>query len=155
MTALHTGKWPVNRALQFKNIKLTSTTKLRVRYGETDRMGYSYYGNYLLYYEVGRTEMLREHGLTYKQMEDSGILLPVANVNIEYIKPALYDELLTIKTTLAKMPLVKLEFLYEIFNEQAELLNRGTTLLVFTSKKTRKPTRAPKYFLERVSPYFK
>ncbi|MFW6328334.1 MAG: acyl-CoA thioesterase [Bacteroidota bacterium] len=134
---------------------MTSTTKLRVRYGETDRMGYSYYGNYLLYYEVGRTEMLREHGLTYKQMEDSGILLPVANVNIEYIKPALYDELLTIKTTLAKMPLVKLEFLYEIFNEQAELLNRGTTLLVFTSKKTRKPTRAPKYFLERVSPYFK
>ena len=133
---------------------LTSTTHLRVRYGETDRMGYAYYGNYLLYYEVGRTEMLREYGLTYREMEDNGILLPVANVKIDYMLPAMYDELLTIKTTLTKMPLVKLEFLYEIFNENGQLINKGTTLLVFTSKKTRKPTRAPQYFLDKVSPFF-
>ena len=75
----------------------SSTTKIRVRYGETDAMGYVYYGNYPLYYEVGRTEMIRDLGLTYKKIEEDGILLPVTSLNIKYYKPALYDELLTVK----------------------------------------------------------
>lgn len=129
-------------------------TKIRVRYGETDRMGYSYYGNYPLYYEVGRTEMLRSLGLTYKQLEDDGFLLPIASMKIDYKKPAKYDDLLTVKTILRQMPLVKLEFEYEIYNEKGDLLNKGTTLLVFVDEKTRKPCKAPKYFLDKLTGKF-
>jgi acyl-CoA thioester hydrolase, YbgC/YbaW family len=129
-------------------------TQIRVRYGESDRMGYVYYGNYPLYYEVGRTEMLRSLGLTYKDMEDNGIILPVISLKIHYEAPALYDDLLTVKTYLKEMPSVRIRFDYEIFNEKGERLNYGETTLVFTDAKTRKPRRPPEYFLEHLKPYF-
>ncbi|MGC8823281.1 MAG: acyl-CoA thioesterase [Bacteroidales bacterium] len=125
--------------------------KVRVRYGETDRMGYAYYGYYPFYYEMGRTELLRSYGLTYRELEDSGILLPVSRLEIQYLAPALYDEVLTIRTTILKKPSVKIIFNYEVFNEENELINKAITELVFVDGVTRKPCRPPKYFTDRIN----
>jgi acyl-CoA thioester hydrolase len=129
-------------------------TQVRVRYGESDRMGYAYYGNYPLYYEVGRTEMLRTLGLTYKEMEDSGIILPVISLQCNYLSPAYYDDLLTVKTYLKALPTVRIHFEYEIFNSVNEKINFGDTTLVFTNAATRKPCRPPEYFMQQVRSYF-
>jgi acyl-CoA thioester hydrolase len=131
-----------------------SETKIRVRYGETDRMGYVYYGNYAEYFEVGRTEMLRSLGMTYKTMEDNGIILPVRSMSIHFKNPAQYDDLLTIKTFLKSFPEVKLDFYYEIINEKKLLLCCGNTILVFVDYKTKKVIRAPQYFLDAIKKYF-
>ena len=131
-------------------------TNIRVRYGETDRMGYAYYANYALYFEVGRTEMLRSLGLTYKQWEDSGIVLPVKSLSINYIAPAYYDDLLLVRTTLKNRPTVKISFDYEIFNEAGTLLCVGNTILVFLNSKSGRPCRPPEEFLtalERVAKF--
>ncbi len=129
-------------------------TKIRVRYGETDRMGYLYYGHYAEYFEVGRTEMLRTLGMTYKTMEDNGIILPVRSMSISFKHPAQYDDLLTVKTYLKAFPEVKLDFYYEIMNEKNLLLCSGNTVLVFVDAKSKKVLRAPKYFLEAIKKYF-
>ncbi len=121
--------------------------RIRVRYAETDRMGYVYNGVYPTYYEVARTEVLRNQGFTYKQLEDDGYLLPLAKLSSEFYKPAFYDELLTVKVFI-KYTKVKIEFIYEFYNEQDEFIHKGYTLLVFTNAQTRKPTFAPKYFLD-------
>lgn len=128
--------------------------KIRVRYSETDKMGYVYYGNYATYLEVARVEMLRNLGLSYKKMEDEGIMLPVADFHIRYIKPAYYDDLLTVKTTIIRNPVTKIEFTYEMFNEEGLLLNTAETVLVFVDIKSAKPCRAPDYFLEKLKDYF-
>jgi len=129
-------------------------TQVRVRYGESDRMGYAYYGYYPLYYEVGRTEMLRNLGLSYKEMEDSGTILPVISLQSNYIAPAFYDDLLTVKTMIKEIPTVRIRFEYEIYNDRGEKLNYGETTLVFTDAKTRKPRRPPDDFLKRIKQYF-
>ena len=129
-------------------------TKIRVRYGETDRMGYLYYGHYAEYFEVGRTEMLRSLGLTYKEMEDTGIVLPVRSMSIQFRNPAHYDDLLTVRTCLKSLPEVKLEFYYEILNEQGGLHCKGETVLVFIDAVTRKIRKAPDYFVKAMSRYF-
>jgi acyl-CoA thioester hydrolase len=133
---------------------LSHKLQIRVRYGETDQMGYVYYGNYAQYFEMGRVEWLRSLGISYKRMEDSGIMLPVLNLNIEYKKPAKYDDLLTIKTTLLKKPSVRIEFGFEVYNESKELLTKGYTSLVFIDMKRNRPTRAPKYILEKIDDLF-
>jgi len=124
--------------------------QFRVRYGETDQMSYVYHGNYTNYFEMGRLEWLRKLGLSYKEMEKAGIILPVTSLNINYLKPAKYDDLLTLKTTLIKRPTVRIEFNYELYNEKEELLTTASTTLVFVNVKTDKPTRAPKYLLEKI-----
>ena len=128
--------------------------KVRVRYSETDKMGYCYYGNYAAYFEVARVEMLRELGMTYKKMEENGIVLPVADYHIRYIKPAYYDDLLIIKTKVTKKPSTKIEFSYETFNEAGELLNTAETVLVFFDIALGKPCMAPDYFIEKAAEYF-
>lgn len=129
-------------------------TSMRVRYGETDRMGYAYYGNYAEYYEVGRVEALRKLGWNYKEMEDSGILLPVYTYSIKYLKAALYDDMLVVKTMIKEMPAARIKFEYEMYNEKGEKLNEGETTLVFVSAETKKPCAAPKGFLDALKPYF-
>jgi len=129
---------------------ITNQTKLRVRYGETDQMGYVYYGNYAQYFEVGRVEWLRALGASYKSLEESGIMLPVIELNINYMKPARYDDLLTITTILSKKPLVKIEFDFEVRNEKDELLTTGYTSLVFMDMKKSKPIKAPSYLLDPI-----
>lgn len=129
-------------------------TKLRVRYGETDQMGYVYYGNYAQFFEIGRVEWLRNLGVSYKNLEESNIMLPVLNLNVNFLKPAKYDDLLTIVTSLKKKPLVKIEFDFEIYNEKKELLTTGYTSLVFIDMKKNKPTKAPKDLLDKIYPHF-
>jgi acyl-CoA thioester hydrolase len=110
-------------------------------------MGYVYYGNYAQYFEVGRVECLRDLGLTYKSLEESGIMLPALKLEVNYHKPAKYDDLLTIKTTVTKKPSVKFEFNFEIYNQQNELLTTGFTSLVFIDMKRNRPTKAPESIL--------
>lgn len=129
---------------------LSSTIQFRVRYAETDQMKYVYHGNYAQYLEMGRIEWLRNLGISYKKMEESGIMLPVINLNINYLKSAKYDDLLTLKTRLINQPSVKIEFSYEIYNENQDLLTTAETTLVFINMKTNKPTRPPKYLLEKL-----
>jgi acyl-CoA thioester hydrolase len=129
-------------------------TKIRVRYGETDRMGYLYHGHYAEYFEVGRTEMLRSLGFSYKAMEDEGIVLPVRSLSIQFRNPAHYDDLLTVKTYLKSFPEVRLEFLYEIVNDKGLLHCKGETVLVFVDAATRKIRKAPDYFKEAIRKHF-
>lgn len=126
----------------------SSETQLRVRYGETDQMGYCYYGNYAQYFEVGRVEALRKLGMTYKQLEEMGYMLPVSTLNIKYFSPAFYDDLLTIITKITEQKGVRLVFEYEIYNESKKLLVTADTMLVFVNKSTMKPTTPPKEFVD-------
>jgi len=130
------------------------TTKVRVRYGETDQMGYMYYGNYAEFYEVGRVEMLRSLGMTYSGMEASGIMMPVLELKCKYIKPALYDEEISIKVIMDKMPGVRIHFRYELYNPDDELINIGETLLVFVNMTTSRPCMPPQDFLDTLKPFF-
>ena len=129
-------------------------TKVRVRYAETDQMGFVYYGVYAQYYEVGRVELLRSLGLSYSKIEDLGFFLPVVNLIVNYKKSAFYDNELNIKTTIKEIPRSKITFFYEIFNEANELINEGSTILVFMNKKTKKICTAPNILIERLSEKF-
>jgi len=117
-------------------------------------MGYVYYGNYAGYYEVGRVEALRSLGMSYREMEDSGIMLPVLNYSIKYYKPSFYDDLLTIQTTIPELPTTRIKFLYKMYNTENVLLNEGETTLVFVNIKTGKPCHAPGDFIEKMTPFF-
>jgi acyl-CoA thioester hydrolase len=130
------------------------TSKIRVRYADTDQMGYMYYGNYAEFYEVGRVEMLRSLGMTYRSMEDSGIIMPVTELKCKYIKPALYDEEITVKVIMETMPAVRISFKYELYNEKEELINLGETTLVFIDKVRNKPCLPPDDFLNSLKVYF-
>ena len=133
----------------------THSSKTRIRYGETDQMGYCYYGNYAQFFEIGRVECLRSLGLSYKALENDGVLLPVLDLNIKYIKPAFYDDLLTIETTIISIPNVRIKFNYKVFNENKELTTTGSTTLVFVAKDNMKPIPCPEKLLEAVMPFFK
>ena len=118
-------------------------TKVRVRYGETDQMGFVYYGVYAQYFEVGRVELLRSLEISYKSLEEEGYFLPVVNFEIQYQKPALYDDELTIKTTIKEIPSSRIVFYYETFNMDNESLNIAKVVLVFIDKSTKKPCLSP------------
>lgn len=128
--------------------------KLRVRYAETDQMGYVYYGNYATYYEVGRVEALRSVGYSYREMEESGVMMPVLENHSKFILPGRYDENLTIRTSIKEMPGVRIRFQYEIFNEKEKLIHVGETLLTFLKTDTHRPCRPPARFIELLKPYF-
>lgn len=121
---------------------------VRVRYAETDQMGVVYHGNYAQYFEMGRVEWLRNMGVSYKWMEENGVMLPVVSLSMDYKKPARYDDVLTVKTIFKSQTSVKIEFDYEIYNENEELLTIGYSMLVFVNMKTGRPTLPPKYVLE-------
>ncbi|WP_010517998.1 acyl-CoA thioesterase [Croceivirga radicis] len=127
-----------------------NTFSFRVRYGETDQMGVVYHGNYATYLEVGRVEWLRDLGVSYKQMEENGVMLPVIDLQLKYKKSAKYDDLITIKTILKKKPGVRIEFDYEIYNEKNELLVEASTTLVFMDKEKMRPVKCPDYILEKL-----
>ncbi len=128
-------------------------TKIRVRYSETDQMGCVYYGNYAAYLEVGRVEALRESGFPYKELEQRGFLLPVANLTINYKKPALYDDLLTIKTSIKEKPSVKFVFETSIYNSAGELIVDSSVTLVFVDATTKKPVKGPDDLIEKIASY--
>lgn len=124
--------------------------KIRIRYGETDQMGIVYHGNYAQYLEMGRIEWLRTLGISYKKMEEDGIMLPVVSLSLNFKKSARYDDLINVKTQLKKMPTAKIEFVYEITNEKDEILTTANTVLAFIDMKTNRPIRVPKFVLDRL-----
>ena len=117
--------------------------KIRVRYGETDKMGFVYYGNYALYYEIGRVEMLRKLGINYSELENTGIGLPVVEFDIKFLKPAVYDDLISIITIIKEKPGTRITFYYECTNEKNETLNKGKVMLAFINLKTLRPVKCP------------
>ena len=127
---------------------IKTETTLRVRYGETDQMGFVYYGVYAQYYEVGRVEAMRSLGFSYKEMEESGVLMPVINLTINYKKPALYDDEVRIVTTVKEIPGLRITFDYECYNQKNVLLNTGTVTLVFIDKQKNKPMQPPQWFMD-------
>jgi len=130
-------------------------TQIRVRYGETDQMGYLYYGNYAQYYEVGRVETIRSLGLTYKELEDvHGTWLPVVSLEMRFVRPAYYDDLLTVRTAIREMPDTHITFHVELFNEQKKLVNAGRVRLCFFDAQTKKVVMAPEHLLAKLKPHF-
>ncbi|MFZ4474579.1 MAG: acyl-CoA thioesterase [Saprospiraceae bacterium] len=128
---------------------------IRVRYGETDQMGYLYYGNYAEYFEVGRVELIRSLGLSYKELEEvHGIWLPVVSLEMRFVRPAYYDDLLTVRSTLKEMPDEHITFHVEILNEKRKLVNSGRVRLCFFDAKSKKVVMAPDFLLERLRPAF-
>jgi len=126
----------------------------RIRYGETDQMGVVYHGNYAQYLEMGRIEWLRALGISYKSMEESGLILPVISLQINFKKSALYDDQIRVVTRLKSRPMVKIEFEYEIYNENGEILATANTVLAFMDKASKKPTPCPEYLLEKIGPEY-
>lgn len=132
-----------------------STTQLRVRYAETDQMNVVYYGNYAQYFEVGRVESIRQLGFTYKDVEESGLIMPVVELHTRYLRPATYDELLTIKTQVRELPVsFRIEFFQEVYNEQHRLLAAGRVVLYFLEKGTWKKTNIPRPLQTALAVYF-
>ncbi|MCS6981957.1 MAG: acyl-CoA thioesterase [Flavobacteriales bacterium] len=126
----------------------------RVSYAETDRMGYLYYGHYAAYYEAARVEALRAIGIRYRDLEDRHILMPVRRMECRFLAPALYDEMVHISVRIPRLPELRMEFMYELRNEQGKLLNTAFTELVFYDAKLKKPVRAPEELVEKLRPYF-
>jgi acyl-CoA thioester hydrolase len=132
-----------------------SETTVRVRYGETDQMGYVYYGFYAMYYEVARVESLRKLGMTYKEIEAMGVIMPVLENHSRYMAPGRYDELLRIVTTIREKPTVKIKFEYDIYNEENKHIHHGETLLAFIDKNSNRPCRPPQAMVDVLEPFFK
>jgi acyl-CoA thioester hydrolase len=132
-----------------------STHQVRVRYAETDQMNIVYYGNYAQYFEVGRVESIRQLGFTYKHMEAMGVIMPVVELHTKYVRPAHYDDLLTIKTAVKELPVDhRIEFFQEVYNEAGKLLTTGKVVLYFVTAKTKEKTTMPAELRTKLEPYF-
>jgi acyl-CoA thioester hydrolase len=130
--------------------------QVRVRYGETDQMGYLYYGNYAQYFEVGRVETIRSLGCSYKELETAhGIWLPVVNMDMRFVRPAYYDDLLTVRTEIRDLPGEYITFHTEIYNDRKKLVNAGRVKLCFFHAREKKVVPAPDFLLEKMDPYFR
>lgn len=134
----------------------STETQIRVRYAETDQMGVVYYGNYAQYFEVARAESIRQLGYTYKDMEAAGVIMPVVEMHIQYLRAAYYDDLLTVKTTLKELPEDhRIEFHQEVFNEKGKLLTTGRVVLYFITAQDRRKTTIPEPLKKLLQPFFK
>lgn len=133
---------------------IETETQIRVRYADTDMMAVVYHANYANYFEIARTECFRQIGLPYADIEKAGIRLPVIDLHLKYIRPAVYDDLLTVKVTVREMPTVKITFHYEIFNQRNELLVTGESTLVFTNLQTGRPMRMPENLEQSLKKFF-
>ena len=133
----------------------TSYTKIRIHYALTDQMGVVYHGNYAQFYEIGRVEAIRQVGLSYKDIEAMGIIMPVVDLHSKFLRPAKYDDVITVKTTLKEIPHhYKIVFYHEIFNEKEELLNVGEVTLYFLESKTMKRCDMPEALKQKIQTYF-
>jgi acyl-CoA thioester hydrolase len=128
---------------------LSHISEIRVRYGETDKMGVVYYGTYPLYLEVARTDLMRKHGIVYRNLEENGIQMPVVHLECTYVKPAYYDDVITIKTLVKEIIGSRIIFEYELYNKDNQLLNKANTTLIFVNSITGKPCRPPAVILEK------
>ena len=135
------------------NYSYSYPSKIRVRYGETDQMGYCYYGNYAQYFEVGRVEALRSIGLSYKTLEMEGIMLPVSSFTVKYFSPARYDDELIVNTIISEIKGARINFTYEILNSENKLICTAETMLVFVDKNNMKPIQAPALLIQLLEKY--
>lgn len=133
-----------------QKLMLSQSTSFRIRYGETDQMGVAYHGNYAQFFEIGRIDWLRALDISYKNMEENSVMLPVVSLQCNFKKSAEFDDEITVKTILKKIPSVKIEFEYEITNQKNELLTTGNSVLAFINMETKKPMRCPDYILEKL-----
>lgn len=129
---------------------LEFTTTLRIRYSEVDPSGFVYNGHYATFYEVGRTASIKQMGMSYKDIEERGVVMPLIYQNMHFYSPAFYDDLLTIKVMIKEMPKARITFFYEIYNEAGKKLNTGENALAFIDKETHRPLRAPIWFVELI-----
>jgi acyl-CoA thioester hydrolase len=141
------------RKTLFLNMLIVDECQVRVRYAETDQMRVVYHGDYVQYLEIGRVELMRKLGATYREMEENGVMLPVLKLELKYIRPAKYDDLLTIQTIVKEMPNTRLRFHHQIFNEEKTLLTTGLVELVFVNIATGRPIVAPVHFVEKLSKF--
>jgi acyl-CoA thioester hydrolase len=133
---------------------ISTNISIRVRYGETDQMGIVYHGNYPSYFEVARVEFFRDLGIPYKELEEKGVMLPVVDIYIKYLKPAYYDDLLHIETKIPELPKsVRFRFEYTITNDNGDRITEGYVVLAFIDKYTRKPIRCPEYLTKKLEDY--
>lgn len=133
----------------------SAETQIRVHYALTDQMGYVYYGHYAQFYEIGRAEAIRELGFTYREIEESGVIMPVGSMNCKYLRPARYDDLITVKTMLRELPEGnKIVFHHEIYNEKDELLNKGEVTLYFMDRSGTRSAEIPEFLLKILKNYF-
>ena len=132
----------------------TEEVKIRVRYAETDQMGYVYYGNYAIYFEVARVEAMRAIGFSYKEMEDRGIMMPVLELKNEFKSPGRYDEELTIKISVPEMPTLRIKFVYDVRGEDGRQVCLGETTLVWVKKDSSRPVRMPEELVKLLEPHF-
>lgn len=137
------------------NLMIASENIIQVRYDEVDKMGYVYHGNYARYYHISRTELLRKIGISDRELESKNIILPVIEMNIRYIKPVFYDDFITVRTRLLKLPDVRMEFQHEVINQHGEVINKANSILVFVDSKTRKPMRVPGIVRIKIDQYIK
>ena len=134
---------------------ITKTTTKRVLYAETDKMGYLYYGHYAMLYELGRSELIRDLGISYRHLEDElGVMMPVLELNCRYLRPALYDDMLTIETSIVERPTKMITFHHKIYNQDQALLNKGTVKLFFIDMATQKRVSSPSYLSNQLDPFF-
>ncbi len=133
---------------------ISDQSKIRITYGDTDKMGVVYYGNYPKYYEIGRTELMRKIGFSYDRIEKEGVIMPVVKLEAEYFKSAYYDDLITVNTIVKEMPKAIIRFYYEIYNDKNELINKGYTDLSFVKKENLKPCRPPANLYNALKEYF-
>jgi len=132
---------------------ITSENKIRVRYDEVDKMGYVYHGNYAKYYHISRTELLREVGISDKELESHNVILPVIEMTVSYLKPVFYDDVITIKTTLKELPTSRMKFFHEVYNQNHKIINEASSTLVFVNFNTRKPMKVPEIILNKLKSY--
>ena len=132
---------------------ISYSTQVRVRYKDTDQMGIMHHSNYVVLYEQARTEWLRDMGLTYAEIERRGIMSPIIEVHSRYHYPAFYDEVLTVKVSMEEMPAARLVIVSEVYNEAGKLINTGSVTLGFMHASTRRPCRAPEWFIAALEEY--
>lgn len=153
-TKISANPHSAREVVQNQWLMYVNETSVRVRYAETDQMGVVYYGVYPQYFEVGRVEAMRELGMTYREMEENGTMLPVHHLEINYHNSARYDDLLTIRTTIKELPGVRIVFYHEVIDQNKMLLTTGSVALVFVNSQTMKPKKAPQDFIERIAHFF-
>ncbi len=133
---------------------ITSVNEIQIRYDEVDKMGYVYHGNYAKYYHISRTELFRKLGFSDKKLEEMNIIMPIIELNIRYIKPIYYDDIINITTFLKHIPSTRMKFYHEVKNSDDELINEANSTAVFVDMETRVPMRVPEFIVNKIKTYF-
>ncbi len=134
---------------------ITTENKIEIRYDEVDKMGYVYHGNYAKYYHISRTVLMNQIGICDRELEKQNIILPIIKMNIRYLKPVFYGDIITVRTSLKELPEIRMQFYHEVLNQNSEIINKAESTLIFVDSKSRKPIRIPENVFNKLQSYFK